>query len=385
MRRIRGIRLPVPLAALALGLATAAGVVLVSPTQAGAATILVGTFEITPGSCAGGHVTGSYFRMLQPGGAVALQNTDSTCSDQTYTPMSPGTDGGLITGKYQPAPKPAFDSKGNGVARSITTPTPFYHSAFATATNAVDPQTGKSVSAPSVQANGSSLSADLRSFAATWNGQNFNQGAPKPDGSTPGSTKLATGSYDASTGTYTLDWQSTVVGGAFNNFTGQWHLTGRFVPASGSGGGSGGSSGGGSGGRHTHTGSGGGSTTGGSGGGSGGGTRGGSGGGTNTGGSAGGANAAPGGGAAAGGAAAGGGTQPLAEGSTAPAAHPRAASSTALAAPAAGTSPVASTTTVTKESWHASWWLISLLIVIAVVGVLALLAINRSLRKATPS
>ena len=67
----------------------------------------------------------------------------------------------------------------------------------------------------------------------TWNNQNFNQGSPKPDGSYPGST-------DADRDVRRLDrrvhaqWTSQVVGGPFDKFTGQWHLAGRFVPAAGS-------------------------------------------------------------------------------------------------------------------------------------------------------
>jgi hypothetical protein len=79
---------------------------------------------------------------------------------------------------------------------------------------------------------GGQLSGDLRAFAASWNRQHFNQGAPKPDGSTPGITSGPSGTYDASTRRFTLTWTSQIVGGPFNNFTGAWHLTGTFVPKS---------------------------------------------------------------------------------------------------------------------------------------------------------
>src|SRR6266540_4108612 len=52
------------------------------------------------------------------------------------------------------------------------------------------------------------LSADLRAFAAAYQGQHFNQGAPKPDGSTPGATTLASGTYTPATKAFSLQWAS---------------------------------------------------------------------------------------------------------------------------------------------------------------------------------
>jgi hypothetical protein len=71
----------------------------------------------------------------------------------------------------------------------------------------------------------------LQAFGVSWNKQEFNQGSPKPDGSSPGNTTPVTGTYNAATGTYVLQWSSQVVGGPFNGFSAFWNLTGRFVPA----------------------------------------------------------------------------------------------------------------------------------------------------------
>ena len=71
--------------------------------QAGsAAEQLVGLFKIAGGECATGAVTsGSSFRMINPGGKLGegpfISNGDSPCSDKTYSPMFPGSDGGLRT------------------------------------------------------------------------------------------------------------------------------------------------------------------------------------------------------------------------------------------------------------------------------------------------
>jgi hypothetical protein len=245
----------VPVVALVGGLVTALWLLLPAPSVEAAppattATALTGTFRLAPGSCAGG-ASGSYFRMILPTGGQQgpwIENADSTCADTTYTLLSPGTDGGLVTGSLQPAPSPGFDGTGNSLATRIVKPVKFFGVRFAASTNAKDLQTGAALPAPTVSVEGGRLSADLSSFDATWNKQAFNQGSPKPDGSRPGNTTAATGTYDAGTGRFTLSWTSQIVGGPFNNFTGQWHLTGTFVPAGASGASTGGGAAAGSGG-----------------------------------------------------------------------------------------------------------------------------------------
>ena len=197
-----------------------------------APTPLVGVFAFAAGSCNGGRVNGSYFRMILQGGNANgpfLSNSDSTCSDQTYTPMSPGTDRGLQTGSYQPEPSPAFDGSGNSLANRIISPARFYGVAYSASTNPVDPQTGVRVPVPTVIAAGTTLSGDLQAVAVSWNNQRFNQGSPKPGGSSPGDTTPVTGTYDSGSGDFTLHWTSQVVGGPFNGFSGLWHLTGQFI------------------------------------------------------------------------------------------------------------------------------------------------------------
>lgn len=196
---------------------------------------LVGLFQIDPGSCdADGPPKGSYFRMVQPNGSVGsgpfVINGDSPCKDKTVTALAPGDDGGLRTGEYQPNPDPPFDDKGSALASRIAKPQAWFAVSFALSTNERDPQAKADVPPPSVSAKGRSLRADLRAWAASWNGQFFNQGSPKPDGTRPGNTADATGAYDEASGTYTLEWASQIVGGAFNNFTGVWHLEGKFEP-----------------------------------------------------------------------------------------------------------------------------------------------------------
>ena len=220
----------------------AATMAFATPAQASGQALLVGTFRLNAGSCNGGQATGSTFRMVLPNGSPSgpfVSNNDSPCDDHSYTPLTPGTDGGLITGAHQPEPDPAFDGDGNSLASRITKPARFYGVDFSTSTNPTDPQTQAKVGPPSVTTQDGKLAGDLRAFAASWNRQEFNQGAPKPDGSSPGLTSAPSGTYDAATGAFSLNWASQIQGGPFNNFTGLWHLEGTFVPASRGGGASG--------------------------------------------------------------------------------------------------------------------------------------------------
>jgi hypothetical protein len=198
-------------------------------------TPLVGTFKLTAGNDpAGGQPTGSYFEMLQSGGAP-LGNLSSPGGNKDYTPFTPGTDGGLETFAYQGAPNPAFSggSSGNALADRIIQPVPFYVINFSVETSSTDAQLGEHDPLPEIYVKNGQLDGQITAWDAQWNGQSFNQGTPKPDGSVPPPTTALTGTYDQSTKAFTLQWKSLIVGGPFNGFTGYWHLAGTFVPEPG--------------------------------------------------------------------------------------------------------------------------------------------------------
>ena len=182
---------------------------------------LVGTFVIDAADCPDKPTSGSYFRMVQSGGTSAdgpfVDNADSVCGDTTYTGLTPGVDGGLITGDHQPAPDPAFDDAGNATAEAIFEPVTFFAVDFGGAT---DPEEA----VPTIEAVDGELSGDLSAFTAYYGGGNFNQGAPKPDGSGDGPT----GTIDPATGAFVIEWTSLISGGSFDGFTGVWHLEGTF-------------------------------------------------------------------------------------------------------------------------------------------------------------
>lgn len=208
-----------------------------SPATAGGdETVLVGLFAVDSGTCDASGPDGSWFRMVQPNGTISdgpfVTNDDSSCADKTITPLTPGTDGGLRTGDFQPQPSPAFDPDGNSLSGRIAVPQKWFAVAFGLATNPTDPQTNSPADAPRITRTGTRLGGELDALAASWNGQHFNQGSPKPGGERPGLTAGPTGIFDDASGRYTLEWSSQIVGGPFSNFTGVWHLEGTFQPQS---------------------------------------------------------------------------------------------------------------------------------------------------------
>ncbi|AYF78872.1 hypothetical protein D7D52_09415 [Nocardia yunnanensis] len=222
---------------------------------------LVGLLHFTPGAVDGNTVRGTWFRMVQPGGTPEngpyMPNGDSPAQGGSTTLLAPGTAGGLRVGGYQSEPKPGF-AQGNSLSDSITKPTRFFAVEFGVSTNPVDPQTQREVGPPTVVNNDGKLTADLSAWAASWNDQEFNQGAPKPPekqgAQVAGSEQVrkvwdwvahqwfdrpksdaaqgpsATGTYDPKTRAFTLQWTSLIVGGPFNGFTGVWHLEGVYEP-----------------------------------------------------------------------------------------------------------------------------------------------------------
>ncbi len=223
---------------------------------------LVGLLRLTPGAVHGDAVSGTWFRMVQPGGTPEngpyMPNGDSPAQGGSTTLLEPGTAGGLRVGGYQSEPEPGF-TQGNSLAASVTKPTKFFAVEFGVSTNPVDPQTRRSVPPPTVVNDHGKLTADLSAWAASWNDQEFNQGAPKPPekqgAQIAGAEQVqrvwdwvsqrwfdrpaadaaqgpsATGTYDPRTRAFTLQWTSLINGGPFNGFTGVWHLEGVYEPA----------------------------------------------------------------------------------------------------------------------------------------------------------
>jgi hypothetical protein len=204
-----------------------------TPTPTPTGQPMLGLFKLTAGSAPlGQSPSGTYVEMLNGSGG-ALPNLSSPSANKDYTTFSPGVDGGLSTVAYEPAPSPAFagGTSGNALADDIVQPVGFEGTNFSIDTNSTDVQTGQADPIPQVYNDNGTLSGQITAWDAQWNGESFNQGTPKPDGTTPSPTTALSGTYDATTGAFTLTWRSRIVGGPFNGFSGLWNLAGTFVPA----------------------------------------------------------------------------------------------------------------------------------------------------------
>ncbi len=151
---------------------------------------------------------GSYIRMQLPSGGY-FANPYSKDNNKTYTLIRSSKTGGITSGRAQKAPSPAFDSHGNSLATSIIEPTSFTGIDFGAITTV----------APTFTLSGTKLTVSLRHLYAEWNKQSFLQGA------------IATGTYNAKNHSYVLNWHTIVKGGAFDGYTGWWHLQGTFSPS----------------------------------------------------------------------------------------------------------------------------------------------------------
>jgi hypothetical protein len=201
----------------------------------GQSVALQGVFKLTPGQCnpTGTQVSGSYFRLIFPGGGNPYSgryflSEDSACPDKSYTLLRPGVQGGLRTDAYQPDPSPAFSPDGNALANSIVAPVSFAGAELSLATNPTDPQTQRAAPPPRIFVHSGSLSGEVEAVSAAWDKTYFNQGSPKPGQSQPGLTSGIIGSYNASTNAFATTWASQIAGGRFDGFSGYWYLTGTF-------------------------------------------------------------------------------------------------------------------------------------------------------------
>jgi hypothetical protein len=191
-----------------------------------------GVFHLAGGACAGaGPPSGSWVQLGL--GGTPVKNPNSSCDGGAYTPITQGTTG-LETGTFEPDPTPTFDSAGNSLADAIMTPTKFLGTDFGAATdpqNMQDAPSGPAVfPPPSAVLSGDVIHANLSSVNFTYNGPaNGTCASGNGDGCYAVGSADVTGSYDPTSHAYTLAWTATIVGGAFNNATASFHLTGTFT------------------------------------------------------------------------------------------------------------------------------------------------------------
>ncbi len=180
----------------------------------------------------GSTATGTYFRLIFPGRKTQsgrfFENAGSRCSDRSYTVLTAGRQGGLMSGAFQPGQRPAFTRKGDAAANAIVRPVSFTGINLSLSTSPTDPQTRRQVPPPKIYDSRGRLTGQLQALSIAWDGIFINQGSPKPGGLLTGATLPVTGTYSAITHKFVLTWMSQIVGGRFNGFTGYWHLAGTF-------------------------------------------------------------------------------------------------------------------------------------------------------------
>jgi hypothetical protein len=199
---------------------------------------LIGLFRLAPGDCTTPHAkpTGSYLIVLSASADRAVRNPAGGCANPDYTPLRPGTAGGLTTGRFQPLPAPAFDAHRNSLASAVIKPVRFGPYTLGVGTDPHDEQGAPSGApaypAPVALATGATLDIDLRSLVLTYAGRSGSTCASSYGlGCWELGSKSATGSYDAATRRFVVDWFS---GESFSpkGDSIEVHLEGTFVTQS---------------------------------------------------------------------------------------------------------------------------------------------------------
>jgi hypothetical protein len=174
---------------------------------------LIGTFKLQGGHCAASHgaPTGSFLVIVDSADSKTVANPAGGCANKYYTPLSPGTDGGLATGQFQEDPTPTFNAHGNSLAGAVIKPVSFLGTEFGMATNPDDVQdapTGPpAFSPPKATLKGTKLSINLRSLNITYGGApNSSCENDAGYGCWNLGSKAATGSYDPKTHQFVVQW-----------------------------------------------------------------------------------------------------------------------------------------------------------------------------------
>lgn len=207
------------------------------PAAAPAPTRLTGLFKLAPGRCtsATAKPTGSYLIVISASQNKAVRNSRGGCVNKNFTVLRPGTDGGLITGRFQAAPTPLFDARRNSRAGAIIKPVRFGPFRLGFATDAHDEQdavgSAPAYVAPIATVSGKALTVDLRSLVISYGGQpNSTCASGYGIGCWELGSRSASGSYDPITHRFVIDW---FTGESFTpkGDSIEVRLAGRFVPS----------------------------------------------------------------------------------------------------------------------------------------------------------
>ena len=145
--------------------------------------------------------------LVLTGGSFAMSGAGGTLNPAAFANMS-------VDGSYDGSTPAAVGTEASYAPTSIAT---FAYGSFgpvATYTQQTDSAGNGPYPGVTGDLTGNTLTLDLRSWTAYWNGTDFNQGAAGVVAMT-----------DAG-GNFTASWTAPVVGGAFNGQTGSWTMTG---------------------------------------------------------------------------------------------------------------------------------------------------------------
>lgn len=195
-------------AALASAVGLALGCGALAPA-ANASTLTISTMTATGGSFGMGFFTSNGFLPITAFGTGAANIANQ------YNP--PGWN--VNNAQTAPAPSAIASFQFGNVG---TTTVPNYVNTF---TENTDPQNvdggGHPVPTGTFDPVAGTISLNLSSFYANWNGTDFNQGSPTVSGTVTGCS--------GNTCSYNIAWFSTIVGGPFNGNTGSWKLSGTVT------------------------------------------------------------------------------------------------------------------------------------------------------------
>jgi hypothetical protein len=178
--------------------------------------------------------TGSYLVVLNTNGSALDANSSGVCANKSFTLLSPGVDGGLTLGSFQPNPDPTFGPNRNSRANLIVAPVMFDGYRLGMATTARDEQnspTGPPIYPPPTgTVSGNHLYVSLPGLDMTWRGlpnRTCANSVPPGFGCNDQGSRKASGTIDLAKNTYSLSWFSS---SAFNGGTAvEVYITGQFV------------------------------------------------------------------------------------------------------------------------------------------------------------
>jgi len=161
--------------------------------------------------------------------SLSIDGGEFALADGGYDPMTEGDFTPFTMGQFQgSAPgSTAADTEPSSVYNSTSIATFNFQDfgpvgVYTADTDGTPQNVGLALPSGTVNTVNSTITLNIPSWIAFWNGNSFAQGPTTADG-----TKIeATGIYNPTSQAYDISWDALVVGGAFNGQMGHWSITG---------------------------------------------------------------------------------------------------------------------------------------------------------------